>query len=469
MMEPPNNFQDLHSLSETGLIPYPDPTKLLSHQKEVLFQNPQRFKVLIWHRRARKTTTAIYQMVVQAQRRVGVYWHIFPTYGEAKDAVWRDPHMLFDIIPNSLIARKNETELVIYFKNGSVYQLKGSDDPEALRGPNPVGVIFDEFDTQKADAWGVVEPIIRANGGWVWFIGTPRGKQKLFEFYHRGQTGHSEWCSWLLKASQSGIVPADQLVESKKSMTDSLYRQEWECEFIEAAGSVFRGVEEIMVATPKPPEKEHLYLMGVDLAKVQDFTVIRVYDRDTNSLVYSDRFQTLEWPFQKMKIAAVARHYNKALTILDATGIGDPIADDLIRAGVSVIPFKITEVSKKDIIEKLSIWIEQKKIKLIKNKETLFEYENFSYDIGPTGKIRYNARSGLHDDIVLADALAVWHLNPVYMPEFSREPTPTQVAFARARMSYEQGQHNSEDGGGEDFGHDMEWYAEGAEEGGYGI
>lgn len=354
--------------------------------------------------------------------------------------------MLFDLIPESLIAKRNETELVIYFKNGSVYQLKGSDDPDSLRGPNPFGVIFDEFDTQHQDAWPIVEPILRANNGWAWFIGTPRGKNKLFDFYNRGQANHREWKSWLLKASESGIIAPDQLEEAQRSMPQSLYEQEFECAFLEAAGSVFRNVEDIMISKPEAPKQDHLYVMGVDLAKVQDYTVIRIYDRDTNSLVFSDRFQTLEWPFQKQRIASYAKHYNNALVPLDATGIGDPIADDLIRAGVSVIPFKITQQSKKDIIEKLSIWIEQKKIKLLPSKEALDEYINFSYEISKTGQIRYGGRPGYHDDIVCADALAVWHLNQVVIPEFYKEPTPTQIAFSRAKMDYERRLEDQEEG-----------------------
>lgn len=393
---------------------------------------------MIWHRKAWKTTTAITEIVKQAHARIGVYWHIFPTYGEAKDSVWRDPAMLFNIIPKELISRVNETELVIYLKCGSIYQLKGSDDPEALRGPNPFGVVFDEFDTQKSDGWGVIEPILRANGGWAWFIGTPRGKKKLYEFYHRGRAGHKEWKSWLLKASDSGIISQDQLMESKKTMSQSLFNQEWECEFLEGEGSVFRNVRECMTSTPKAPEKDHMYVIGCDLAKVQDWTVIRVYDRWTNSLVYKDRFQTIEWPFQKRKIQAIASHYNHALVMLDATGIGDPIADDLLRAGVAVEPIKITEQSKKELVEKLSIWIEQKKIKLLPSKQDILEYDNFSYEIGPTGKIRYQAREDFHDDIVIADALAIWSLQPIFGEEVVREPSPLQIHFARAKNAYEE-------------------------------
>ena len=107
----------------------------------------------MWHRRARKTTTALIELVKQALTKKGAYWHIFPTYAEAKDAVWRDPNMLFRIIPKDLIARQNETELIVYLKNGSYIQLKGADDPDALRGAGPLGIIFDEWAFMKIEAW----------------------------------------------------------------------------------------------------------------------------------------------------------------------------------------------------------------------------------------------------------------------------------------------------------------------------
>ena len=395
--------------------------------------------MLIWHRKARKTTTAIIEGIKQACLRVGVYWHIFPTYGEAKDSVWRDPQMLFNIIPKELVEKKNEQELVVYLKNGSIYQLKGSDDPDALRGPNPMGVIFDEWDTQKGEAWGIVEPILRANGGWAWFIGTPRGKGKLYDLYNRGQEGHHEWKSYLLKASQSGIVPKDQLDESRKTMSEALYNQEWECEFLEGEGSVFRKVREIMTATPQGPQEGHDYIMGVDLAKVTDYTTIRIFDRASNRQVFTDRFNKIEWPFQKKKIIAISRHYNNAIVVLDSTGLGDPIADDLAREGLSVEPIKFTETMKKDLVEKLSIWIEQRKIKLIPNELTLLEYDNFSYEIGATGKIRYGARLGYHDDIVIGDALAVWLLQPSIEQEQNIRPNPIQISLARAKRDLAEG------------------------------
>lgn len=411
---------------------------LLPHQQAVI-RDPHRFKVLVWHRRARKTTTALTELIKQALYRVGVYWHIFPTYAEAKDAVWRDPQMLFRIIPSQLVARTNEQELVVYLKNGSIIQLKGADDPDALRGAGPVGIIFDEFAKVKLEAWGVVEPILRANDGWAWFIGTPKGKNHLFRAYLRGQEEESnEWKSWLLKASSSGIIKPEQLEESRKSMSQALYNQEWECEFLEGEGAVFRGVREVADATAHKPLDGHNYVMGVDLAKVNDYTVLAVYDRNINAQVYQDRFNQIEWPFQKKRIKAVSDHYNHALCMLDATGLGDPIADDLSRAGVPIEPVKISEQSKKDIIEKLSIYIEQKRIRILNIEESLNEFDNYNYEIGETGRIKYGAPQGFNDDIVIAHALAVWSLNPIYKEIYEKPKNKLQRWKERSRERYEE-------------------------------
>ena len=128
------NFYDLISkrLKPSGLNRY---------QLDVL-HDPHRFKTLVWHRRAGKTTASMVYLLQQSQLRIGVYWHIFPTYAEAKDAIWRDPNMLFKIIPEELILKKNENELTVTFRNKSILRLKGADQPDTLRGSGPVGIVL---------------------------------------------------------------------------------------------------------------------------------------------------------------------------------------------------------------------------------------------------------------------------------------------------------------------------------------
>lgn len=343
--------------------------------------------------------------------------------------------------PKSSLIKKSETQLMVTFKNsGGQLYIYGADRPELMRGPNPMGVVLDEFSVQKREVWDeVVQPIMRANpDAWCWFLFTPRGKNHAFEVFQYGKEERDgEWKSWEMDIYTSGIFEKQQIDNLKTTSLEQTFNQEYLCQFLEGEGSVFRGVKDVMTATPEKPNTKHIYVMGVDLAKVQDYTVIVVYDRKTNKQVYQNRFQTIEWPFQKKRIIDISRHYNNALTVVDATGLGDPIADDLMRAGVPVEPYKITPQTKKDMIEKLSIWIEQGKIEMLPIEETGFEFDNFSYDISITGKVRYHAIEGFHDDIVIAHGLAVSQLQPLIVKKPRPEINVVSQAYKRAVKRYE--------------------------------
>ena len=395
----------------------------------------------MWHRRARKTATALTKITTEAFLRKGAYWHVFPTFKEGKDAVFMDPTMLDHVIPPELIERRYDREGIIKFINGSIYLLKGGNEPDSLRGAGPVGIVLDEFATMKLAVWQTLEPIVRANGGWCWFVGTPSGQNHLYKFWQLGLSGNPEWRSWILKASQSGVIPQDQLREARSTaISESFYTQEFECEWLEGEGKVFKGVRDVLTAEPMRKLDGHNYVCGVDLAKHVDWTVVSVYDRANNNQVYQDRFQRIDWPFQKAKIKAVSDLFNKALVVLDATGLGDPIYDDLASFGVPVEPIKINEQTKKELIQKLSIFIQQRRIKMINIQDTLFEFDNFTYEIGPTGRIKYGAPEGYHDDIVISHALAVHGLFAINYKAPEPEKTRIQKAYERAIMgeAYEQ-------------------------------
>lgn len=402
--------------------------------------NPHRFKTLVWHRRARKTTTLIEEVRKQSYIRKGVYWIVLPLRKQAKDNLWKDPDMLFRIIDQREIAKANESELTIYFKNGSLLQLHGADHPESLKGGNPIGGGSDEFDTMKPELWNeVVYPIINNNGGWWWFTGTPKGKKNLYKHLNYARENLPNWYGMHLRGDKSGILTTEQLEEARKTMTEDLFRQEILCDFLEDAGTVFRRIGLSATAKPQPPEPGVSYIMGVDLAKYQDWTVIVVVDTTTNQEVYRDRFQKLEWPFQKAKISSVAGFYNSAQIYIDGTGLGDPIADDLKRMGLSVKPIKFTNLSKKEMVEKLSIWIEQGYYKFIDDPEgnARYELENFAYTMLPSGSVQYSAPEGFHDDEVFAKALACQGLFEKIPVRRKKEPSPVQIAKMKAVREYQ--------------------------------
>ncbi len=358
-------------------------------------------------------------------------WYVSPTFGLAKKTIWEEQEMLPSIMPgwnDPRLVKKRETDGYIeYLPTGGKIYLMGADRPDLMRGPNPYGGVCDEYAVMKPEVWErIIQPIMLSNpDGWWWFLFTPRGKNHAWEAFQRGlDPTNPDWNSSKLTIEDSQLFKVD-----KSQISDAGYKQELMCEFLEGEGTVFRHVRPVMTEQPRQAIPGHLYVMGVDLAKVQDYTVIVVYDRQTNKQVYQDRFQTIEWPFQKAKIQAIARQYNNAFTVIDATGIGDPISDDLRRSGVSVEPYKLTNQSKKDIIEKLVIWIEQRKLNLIYNDDTLFELENYSYEVTKTGLVTYNAPQGMHDDIVIAQALAVSQLNDLYKNDIMQPKTRIQAFY----------------------------------------
>ena len=171
----------------------------------------------------------------------------------------------------------------------------------------------------------------------------------------------------------------------------------------------------------------------MDLAKLQDYTSICVFDRTTNNMVFIDRWKDLEWPFQVQKIKAIVQKYNNCPIVLDSTGIGDVVQDALNRESVGVISYKFTEQSKKQLIEKLSIAIDNRMISILPVEELINELESYSYTIGPTGRIRYNAPQGQHDDLVIATALGCWDLYP-HSKEKPKKPL-SLIARYRARLA----------------------------------
>ena len=133
------------------------------HQLPVL-QNKARFKVLVWHRKARKTTLCINELFRWANAIKGTYWYVAPFLGQAKKIIWQDPEMGARYCPLEIWDKRNNSELTVTFPNGSIVYVMGADNPQSLRGPNPRGVVLDEYDDMRREVWSqIIQPIMTAN------------------------------------------------------------------------------------------------------------------------------------------------------------------------------------------------------------------------------------------------------------------------------------------------------------------
>lgn len=132
------------------------------------------------HRRGGKDKTALNYTVSQAFRRVGTYYHCLPTYNQGRRVIWdardKDGFKFTDHLPLPLRKSTNNTEMKIELINGSIWQIIGADNYDAVVGANPVGIVFSEWAVSDnyPKAWEYFRPMLAENGGWAVFIYTPR-------------------------------------------------------------------------------------------------------------------------------------------------------------------------------------------------------------------------------------------------------------------------------------------------------
>ncbi len=202
----------------------------------------KRFNVLVCHRRFGKTVLCINQIIRAAVMPGGPpnrrYAYIAPLYKQAKQTAW--DYLKFFTAP--IEGREvNETELRIDLPNGNRIRLYGADNPDALRGIFLDGVVLDEYADMHPRLWGeVVRPALADRKGWVVFIGTPRGRNQFWEVYEMAKND-PDWHTAIFRASETGIIDAQELAALQKQMDPDEFEQELECSFIAAIKGSFYG------------------------------------------------------------------------------------------------------------------------------------------------------------------------------------------------------------------------------------
>ena len=221
--------------------------------------------VVVWHRRSGKDLTMLHQVAKMAHQRRGVYWHIFPTFAQARKALWEGftkdgKRILENVFPGfldpkrkgSIIKRKDDQQMSIELKCGSIWRLIGSDKIE-LVGAGPVGVVFSEFAMANPKASKLIQPMLRESGGWTVFVSTPRGKNHLWDQYKAAKDDPSWFCEVKTLAETEawkGWERADGTKyesweavlndERRDGMPEALVQQEYNCDWTAAlVGSIW--------------------------------------------------------------------------------------------------------------------------------------------------------------------------------------------------------------------------------------
>lgn len=207
------------------------------YQKALYNAPAQGFKrgVAIWHRRAGKDKVFVAMMAKAAMQRKGAYFYILPYYKQARKIIWEgvdsSGQRYLDVIPQELIKKQNNQEMVLELVNGSITYMLGSDNIDSIVGTNPIGIFFSEFSLHKPQVWDYLRPILLENGGFAFFNGTPRGRNHLYSMFQAAQADPT-WFSQCLDITDTNVM-SEQDVESEieNGMARATAKQEFYCSF----------------------------------------------------------------------------------------------------------------------------------------------------------------------------------------------------------------------------------------------
>lgn len=212
-----------------------------------------RLALEVAHRRWGKDDIALHRCAVAAHERVGTYWHMLPQASQARKAIWDaiNPHTgirrIDEAFPLEVRELTRENEMFIRFKNGSTWQVVGSDNYDALVGSPPVGIVFSEWALAKPNAWAYFRPIWRENKGWAFFITTPRGHNHVEKLY-KALSADGEAFVEVSTAKDTGVFSEEDLIaeraayvaEHGESIGSAMFEQEYMCSFDAAViGAIF--------------------------------------------------------------------------------------------------------------------------------------------------------------------------------------------------------------------------------------
>lgn len=190
-----------------------------------------RFAVAVCHRRFGKTVLAINQLQKKALTCTlprPRFAYIAPTFTQGKQIAWDYMKHYAYPIPGVEI---NESELRIDYPNGGQVRIYGADNPDRLRGIYLDGCVLDEYGLMPSRIFTeVVTPTLSDRSGWALFIGTPNGKN---EFWKKAEEAQKlpGWFFAAYRASDTGLVAAEELLVAQQAMTPDEYAQEYECSF----------------------------------------------------------------------------------------------------------------------------------------------------------------------------------------------------------------------------------------------
>jgi phage FluMu gp28-like protein len=374
------------------------------YPKQAAFvDSPARYTIVEASTKTGKTVACLIWLFEQALRgKAGQnFWWVAPTYSVAGIAFRRLKAWLRESGLAKGLWRAMEGDQAIDIA-GRIIWFKGADRPDTLYGDDVFAAVVDEATRCKADSWPAVRSTLTATQGPVKIIGNVRGRHNwAYTLARRAEQGAKNMAYFRLTAWDAvdgGVLAREEVEDAKANLPDSVFRELYLAEPSEDGGNPF-GISAIRKATGVMSHRDPV-AFGVDLAKSQDWTVVCGLD-EAGAVCVLERWQS-DWGQTRRRVLDLV---GGVPALVDSTGVGDPIVEDMAREAMNVTGFKFSSTSKQQIMEGLASAIQRRAVVIpagwLQSELETFEFEYIN------SRVRYSAPDGLHDDGVCALALAV--------------------------------------------------------------
>ena len=294
---------------------------------------------------------------------------------------------------------------------GRYIWFKTADNPDTIYGDDVWRMVVDEASRISDKAWGAIRSVLTHTKAPTRILMNMTNRHnwayKLCRLAEAGEPGyeyiHIDWRD----AVAGGVYTEKEVMDAKRAFeaagTPEEFTKLFECLPPPDGGNPF-GQDAIARCTIPARSTKPVAAFGVDVAKSVDYTWIIGLDEDGNEC-FSERWQT-DWNDTFSRIRSIV---GDTPCMIDSTGVGDPIAEELCRYCNGMEGYKISKRTKQLLMEHIRAEIHNARIGFF-DPRLIRELQQFEYEETASGT-RYGAPKGLHDDGVMALALAAYCLH----------------------------------------------------------
>ena len=204
------------------------------------------------------------------------------------------------LIPSDWVQSWSSEFLDLRLKNGSLIHFQTLEDPDQGRGQGLDWLWIDEVCELTKKHWDVISPSLADRQGIAFFTTSPRSYDWVYEeLYKPAEDSVPGYWACHAKTKDNPVMSEEYLARKKASMSEAMYKQEFEADFVIFTGAIYGGSvdsqilhndEEIRKVIPEWPDIEswRQVLVGIDTGADHPFGAVKLVSTEMGLVVVGE-------------------------------------------------------------------------------------------------------------------------------------------------------------------------------------